>query len=196
VPSAIAISGTPGTGKTEVAQKLAIHLDYDFIELNHLIHKEELIAGIDSKRATVIADIPALMKHLRTLISDAKTNFVIAGHFVDEIPDELLKAIIILRCHPIQLTKRLLRRGWSSEKIVENLQAEILGDCTAQAIKRHPIEKIFEVDTSQRLSDEIVSVICNILTNNNEEFQVGKISWLSTLDDKLLHQIMEERKLP
>lgn len=196
MPLAIAISGTPGTGKTEVAQKLAADLDYDFIELNRLIHKEGLIVGTDSTRATMIADIPALRKHIRNLITSSNTNFVIAGHFVDEISDDLLKAIIILRCHPIQLSKRLLKRGWSSEKIVENLQAEILGDCTAQAIKRHPLKKLFEVDTSHQSSDETVSAICRILTNDNEEFQVGNVSWLSVLDEKLLHQIMEERKLP
>jgi adenylate kinase len=196
VSSVIAISGTPGTGKTGVGQLLARHLNATLIELSHLAKEQQLLMGEDADRETLIADTKKLQRYLDNLISDSPENYVIVGHFADEVPEELLEFLVVLRCNPITLTQRLRTRQWSQSKILENVQAEILGECTMQALLRHKREKVFEIDTTEAPLEEVVEAITIIQTGARNEYSVGRISWLSTLDPRTIHEIMEENTLP
>ncbi len=192
----IAISGTPGTGKTAVAKLLATQLTATLLELNQIIKEQQFLLGKDADRDTFIADIDRLQDYLRKLLGASKGRYIIVGHFADEAPDELLEVLVVLRCNPVDLTHRLQTRGWSQEKIIENIQAEILGECTTQALLRHPRHKVFEIDTTKSSSEEVVRTIKTILTGKGEKFSAGTITWLRILDPRLLHQIMEEGILP
>ncbi len=60
----IIITGTPGTGKTTLAKRLAKRLNYHYIDVNKLISKYKLSEGYDSKRRTKIIDINKLNKKI------------------------------------------------------------------------------------------------------------------------------------
>lgn len=193
---AIAISGTPGTGKTSVGQLLKDRLGGELIDLSSVIKELGLFTGMDKERDTLIADLDGLRKYLTTYLEQSTAQCIIVGHFADEVPERNLGYLIVLRCHPVLLTQRLRKRKWSYKKILENVQAEILDVCTSQALQHHSSEKIFEIDTSQLSEREVVDVIEAIIVGKGNSFRVGKISWLRTLDTKLLHEIMEKEKLP
>ena len=144
MPSVIAISGTPGTGKTGVGQLLVKRLNATLIELSHLAKEQQLLLGEDVKRETLIADTIKLQKYLVNLTHEFPKTYVIVGHFADEVPEKILEFLVVLRCNPITLTQRLRNRQWSQSKILENVQAEILGECTMQALLRHNRDKVFE----------------------------------------------------
>jgi adenylate kinase len=192
----IALSGTPGTGKSAVGSLLAKQLDLEFIEIGQIIKDFELHQGMDPQRDTLIADINRLQEYLKQLLQSQHNELIISGHFADIIPDNFLKALIILRCHPLTLIDRLLNRGWTSEKILENIQAEILGECTSQALANHSYQKIFEINTTTLSTQKVAKLITDILNKRGNQHVVGKISWLTTLDPQLIHQIMEENQLP
>lgn len=192
----LAISGTPGTGKTEVGQLLAKRLNAQILELSDLAKQKQLLLGRDQERDTFIVDVDQLRHFLVDLARKADERYIVVGHFADEVPVEFLELIVVLRCNPVVLTQRLLQRGWTHEKILENIQAEILSECTAQAMTRHDSSKVFEIDTTSLTLEEVVEAIEAILSGKGNQFVVGQISWLHTLDPKLLHQIMEERTLP
>jgi adenylate kinase len=196
VPSVIAISGTPGTGKTGVGQLLTTRLDATLIELSHLAKEQQLLIGEDADRETLIADTEKLQHYLGNLIRESPESYVIVGHFADEVPEELLEFLVVLRCNPITLTQRLRSRQWLQSKILENVQAEILGECTMQALLRHKREKVFEIDTTEATLEEVAEAIEVIQTGTSHEYTVGRISWLSTLDPHIIHEIMEENTLP
>jgi adenylate kinase len=196
VPSVIAISGTPGTGKTGVGQLLVKRLDATLIELSHLVKEQQLLIGEDLKRDTLIADTEKLQQYLVNFVRESPVTYVIVGHFADEVPEELLEFLVVLRCNPITLTQRLRNRQWLQSKILENVQAEILGECTMQALLRHKREKVFEIDTTESTLEEVVDAIEVIQTGTSHEYTVGRISWLSTLDPRTIHEIMEENTLP
>ncbi len=196
MPSVIAISGTPGTGKTGVGQLLIKRLNATLIELSHLAKKQQLLLGEDVKRKTLIADTEKLQHYLVNLIHDSTESYVIVGHFADEVPEEILEFLVVLRCNPITLTQRLRNRQWSQSKILENVQAEILGECTMQALLRHKRDKVFEIDTTEAPLEEVVDAIEVIQKGTSHEYTVGRISWLSTLDPRIIHEIMEENTLP
>ena len=60
----VIVTGTPGTGKTTIAKKLAKKLNYHYIDVNKLISKYKLAEGYDRKRKTKIVDIKRLNKLL------------------------------------------------------------------------------------------------------------------------------------
>lgn len=196
VQQAIAISGTPGTGKTSVGQLLKKRIGAKFVDLGVVIREQGFYTGQDKERDTLVADLDGLRQYLENLLQQSKSQCIIVGHFADEIPDKFLEFLIVLRCHPVLLTKRLRQRQWSHSKILENVQAEIMDVCTAQALQSHPAEKIFEIDTSQLSEEEVADAIEIIIGGKGDSFRVGKISWLRTLEARLLHKIMEEEKLP
>jgi len=196
VQQSIAISGTPGTGKTSVGQLLKDRLGAELIDLSSVIREQGLFTDKDKERDTLIADLDRLRKYLTTYLKQSTSQCIIVGHFADEVPEKNLGYLIILRCHPVLLTKRLRKRKWSYKKILENVQAEILDVCTSQALQHHSSDKIFEVDTSKLSEREVVDAIETIIAGKGNSFRVGKISWLRMLDAKLLHEIMEKEKLP
>ena len=196
MPSVIAISGTPGTGKTGVGQLLVKRINATLIELSHLAKEHQLLLGEDVKRETLIADTEKLQHYLANLIRESPKTHVIVGHFADEVPEEILEFLVVLRCNPITLTQRLRNRQWSQSKILENVQAEILGECTMQALLRHKREKVFEIDTTEATLEEAADAIEAIQTGTGHEYTVGRISWLSTLNPRIIHEIMEENTLP
>ncbi|MDO8123733.1 MAG: adenylate kinase family protein [Candidatus Hermodarchaeota archaeon] len=196
MPSVIAISGTPGTGKTGIGQLLVKRLNATLIELSHLAKEQQLLLGEDLKRETLIADTEKLQQYLINLIREFPKTYVIVGHFADEVPEKILEFLVVLRCNPITLTQRLSNRQWSQSKILENVQAEILGECTMQALLRHKRDKVFEIDTTEATLKEVADAIEVIQAGTSHEYTVGHISWLSTLDPRIIHEIMEENTLP
>ena len=55
----------------------------------------------------------------------------------------------IMRCDPTILEKRLAERGYSTDKVLENVQAEILNEGTVNMVEVVNKNLVFEVDTSK-----------------------------------------------
>jgi adenylate kinase len=196
VEQVIAISGTPGTGKTAIGTLLAQQLQIEVIELGQVVKEQQFHYGEDVERGTLIADIDRLQDYLSKRMQQTKKQLIIIGHFADLVPKEFLKVLVVLRCHPVNLAQRLSNRQWPSKKIMENIQAEILGECTSQGLTNHDYDRIFEIDTTNSTIEDVVAHIKKILVGEGTQFTVGQISWLSTLDPQLIHEIMEEKKIP
>jgi len=178
----VAISGTPGTGKTTVSNLLR-NKGYSIIDLNKLAVDKGLITGIDKKRNSKIMDLEGVEKY----ISDCyKNNDII---FIDGHASHLLNIvdyIIILRCHPKILKNRLKKEGWVSDKIKENVDAEILDVILCEAFEIHPENKIFEIDTTNASFKSVLSSIIEIASNNFDlitKYKIGQIDWSEEILD-------------
>jgi adenylate kinase len=166
----ISISGTPCTGKTEVSKLLSKRLNYELIQVNELAEKLNAFTGYDKKRECKILDMNKLKKEINRI----KDNVIIEGHTAHLFPVDV---VIVLRCNPEILKKRLEKRYPSnSSKVQENLEAEILGVITSETVINN--KKVYEINTSDKSVEESVNDVMEILDGETEEFKIGKVDWL------------------
>jgi adenylate kinase len=138
----IAITGTPGTGKTSVSQRLSEITGYRLIGLNGLAQEKGLYVGTDRKRGCRIVDVPALRREIGKIGKDGRPA-IIESHFAHDMPADL---VVVLRTSPGEIRKRAASRGWSSEKTEENAEAEIMEVCRSEALESG--KDVEEIDTT------------------------------------------------
>ena len=141
----IIISGTPGTGKTTFAKKIAKEKNLEYIDVKKIIEENNLSEGFDKKRNTKIIDVEKLNKILLKLISEKK-NIVIDSHMSHYLPSDVVDICYITKCSLPILKKRLEERNYSEEKIRENLDAEIFDTCRIEALEKGHKIKVVKTD--------------------------------------------------
>ena len=152
----VAVTGTPGTGKTTATALLEARIGgYDVVHCGELIASEGLYTGVDEERDSVIADIDALAVRLSGL-----DDVVIESHLAHHLE---VDRVAVLRCRPDVLETRLRERGESPAKATENAESEALDIILAEAVDNHGLEAVHEIDTTDRepaaVADEIAAVV-------------------------------------
>jgi len=172
----IGLSGTPGTGKTSVASLLQ-KKGFTVLSVNDLASTHGFYQGIDKKRNTKILDLARINIYIRRLEPSSEFLFI-EGHAAHLLT--AVDKVILLRCHPQVLQKRLQQKGWSQKKIQENVDAEILDIILCEATDNHLKRDLFEIDTTEKTVKEIVTIILKILKNNfkpTKTYSIGQIDW-------------------
>lgn len=171
----IIITGTPGTGKTTVCEKLKEKIDAEFISINSLLEDYDLNLGTDEKRGYKIVDTERMIPIVDKIKENtAKNNIIFEGHLAQDYPHADL--VIVLRCNPEILRKRLDKREWREEKIHENLSAEILGVCTSESYESYG-ENVQEIDSTDISTDELADNIIKVL-NREVSYPLGEVDYL------------------
>jgi adenylate kinase len=192
---AILISGTPGTGKTTLAMELAKIIKYKFIDMGELATSEHIYLKVDAKRNTKIIDERKLAKRLEKEIIANGGKVVASGHYAEILNPRLVERVIVLRTHPDELRRRLSQRGWSAEKIQENLEAEILGVCSSNVLTRYGKERVHEIDTTKLSPNDTLRIALDIIKSKDEIYAVGSINWLAELEkENKLGAYMSEKR--
>jgi adenylate kinase len=184
----VGLTGTPGTGKTSVSKFLEKKRHWKVIHLNDLIKEKHLYAEVDEKRDAVIADMEIVREYLKEIVDRGinegenegkKEVVIIESHLAHHIAD----IVIVLRAYPPELEMRLKTRGYSKEKIEENVEAEALDVILVEAFEW--CKKVFEVNTTgksiEEVGKDIEKIIDNIFNGNEEElseYKPGSIDWI------------------
>jgi len=159
----VALSGTPGTGKSVVGEHLAKLLEMEPVELSVIAIEGRFLTRYDDDRLSYVVDEAGLRNYIRSLVLK-KRRVLIIGHYSEIVDDDILDKIVVLRLNPVELAQRLLNRGWPLKKVIENVEAELLGICTNNALSEHPSEKVCEVDVTGKKMDEIVKEVADVVT--------------------------------
>jgi adenylate kinase len=134
----ILITGVPGSGKTSISKELSKLLKLSYFDVKQII--KENPETIDGKEMDELI-INEKLKKVLTKILPKKCIY--ETHLIEYCPKNDL--IIILRVKPLVLKNRLIKRGYSKQKIIDNLEVEIL-DYFTQIIKSN---KVIEYDCSK-----------------------------------------------
>lgn len=179
----IVISGTPGTGKTSVSRLAAQRLGVRLFSLSELAAEGGAITGRDECRDTFIVEEARLKRFLNRFLSGLVGVVIVEGHFGDLTPKKYVDCCIVLRTHPAVLERRLGLKGYGRGKIFENVQAEILGSCTFNAVRAYGASDVYELDTSYDTVDVSVDKFLKIVNERPAVFLAGWVNWLSGMSE-------------
>jgi adenylate kinase len=151
---AVIVTGTPGTGKTRLAKKIARSKGFLYLDVGKLIKEKKLYDSYDEKSKCFDVDVKKLNKILIDKIKVSKKIFVIDSHLSHYLPKKYVTKCIVTKCDLRVLKKRLEKRGYSYKKVRENLDAEIFNACLTEAQENGHMTLI--VDCSSPLTDAVI----------------------------------------
>ena len=166
----VAVTGTPGTGKTTAVD--AVDTGLDVVHLNDVIKREELTTGHDEDRDTLVADIDALDDWLAD-----RDDVLFESHLAHLFDAD---RIVVLRCRPDKLEDRLTERGESPDSAAENAESEALDLILSETVNRHGEESVYEIDTTDRSPESVADAIEAVLTGEREP-SAGTVSFVDYL---------------
>ncbi|WP_137286770.1 adenylate kinase family protein [Halorussus salinisoli] len=166
----VIVTGTPGTGKTSAVE--ALDTDREIVHLNDLIRDEELWEERDEERDSLVADLDAVAERLA-----GRDDLLVESHLAHHLDAE---RVVVLRCQPEELERRLTERGESETKARENAESEALDVILSEAVNRHGVENVYEIETTDRAPDEVAAEIAAVVAGDREP-SAGEVSYIDYL---------------
>ena len=161
-PRIIAITGSPGVGKTTLCNSLS-----DVTTVEELASRMGALGTMCSDGAKEV-DLEMMIKQW-----PEKVAKFIDGHLSHHLP---VDAIVILRCNPVELERRLNERGYSQNKVRANVEYEMLGGPWQDLLEDE--RPIIELDNSS-FAANLVSWLNEDCPNRSTPDSA--IDWLSQL---------------
>lgn len=152
----LAITGTPGTGKTTATELL----ETDAVHLNDAIREQELYAETDDARDSRVVDFELTEEWLT-----GRDPTVVESHLAHRFEAD---RVVVLRCHPEELHQRLRERGESSASAEENAEAEALDVILVEALDRHGEDAVYEIDATDREPSAVAHEIDRVLSDERQ----------------------------
>jgi adenylate kinase len=171
----IAITGTPGTGKTAFAKVLTKALGAKLVDLNKLII-EKGIYGVDEE-GTKVAKLSEMGREFTRVLKSSKGDVVVEGLLAHFLPGRSLTHVVVLRMRPKVLEQRLKARGYRGKKLRDNLESEALDVILWEAVKAHGMRKVYEIDATRRKPGTSVELFLRALKGNTS-LKPGRVRWL------------------
>lgn len=164
----VAISGTPGVGKSSACRVLA-ERGHRVLDLNRHAKERGLVLGRDDAREAAIIDTDKLNEFVKSLQDDLVFLDGHLSHLLD------IDISIVLRCNPNVLRQRLASLDWNERKIAENVEAEAIDVILVESLENHP--ETFEIDTTEREPENVAEVILSVVDGEASDMRAGSVDW-------------------
>jgi adenylate kinase len=177
------ITGNPGVGKHTTAKIIAEKINADIIDINEVAidnnatgKKTDLGLDVDVKRL-----VRLLEKQLK-----AERDLVIVGHLAPYVLKPVgISLVAVLRRSPYELEKTLKKRGYSVDKVRENVASEILGTSLYDSLQTFGKRKVAEFDTTGKTPKETTDEILAALQKKSKsKSKLIGIDWLNLVSEK------------
>ena len=143
----VALTGTPGVGKSTVASMLEAK-GWALVSVEDAAREHDCLGETEVDGAAPV-DVHALSEKW----APPEGKVIVDGHlshFLD------VDAVILLRCSPAMLRKRLSSRAYDEAKVKANVEWELTAGHWAELLEFEIELPVLEVDTSERSADVLV----------------------------------------
>lgn len=149
------ITGSPGTGKSLIAQKLGQMLKAKVVNEKDLALREGIGQWNHEENEL---EIP-LGKLKKACVKELKKskNVILEGHILCELKLNV-DAVIVLRADPELLQERLSRRYKNMEKVFDNVFIEGIDYCKKYAFRNYG-KKAFEARNEKGIKDTLSNIL-------------------------------------
>ncbi len=188
-PLRVAVTGTPGTGKTTATDRLRERVDasqydaldadeVDVVHLNDVVQDEELYDDVDEARDSVVVDLDALAAWVDEYVAASDASVVVLDSHLAHHLD--VDRVVVLRCHPETLEARLADRGEPAAKAAENAESEALDVVLGETVDAHGTESVYEIATTDQAPDEVADAIAAVIAGEREP-SAGTVDYIEYL---------------
>jgi adenylate kinase len=168
VGGVVALTGTPGTGKSAVAR--ALPRRWRSVEVAELARQ---LGAARGRSRHVEVDLARVRQRWATGRRSSEFDLVV-GHLAHLLP---ISDVIVLRCHPAELDRRLrtARRGRATERR-DNVVTEATDVVLVEALGR--ARRVWEVDTTGRSVRAVARAVAARLRRRGRS-SYGTVDWLA-----------------
>jgi len=142
----ILITGTPGTGKSTLAEELATRTGLQHICVGVLAKDEQLYDGYDPEYGCPILDDDRVIDELEERMSEG--GCIVEYHSCEFFPERWFDIVFVLRTDNSILDQRLESRGYTGKKLQENVQCEIFQTVLEEARESYKTEIVHELSSN------------------------------------------------
>jgi adenylate kinase len=170
------ITGNPGVGKHTIANRISEILDIPILDINEIAKESGLF---EKNNDTNDVDVEILGKVLETKLTEPS---LIVGHIAPYvIPANKITKAIVLRKNPYDLMSVYEKRGYSIQKIKDNIGSEILGVILYDSLEKFGAEKTLQVNVTSKSIEEVTKKVADIIQG---EIFTEEVDWLSEVSEK------------
>jgi len=170
------VTGNPGVGKHTITKEIGELLDLPIIDINIVAQEAGLF---EKSKETNDVDVVKLGK----IIKEKNFSHVLfVGHLAPYViqPDKI-KKVIVLRKNPYELISTYKKRGYTKEKIKDNLGSEALGVILHDTIARFGTEKTIQLDVTLQSIQETTKKVMDAIKG---QVKTEEVDWLTTISEK------------
>ena len=156
----ILITGTPGTGKSTMAQMLQSQAStLRHIEVGALVKDKQLYTSWDEELETYEMDEERVLDELEELLEPG--GAIVDFHGAELFPERWFDLVLVLRTDNGVLYPRLQSRCYSEKKLAENMEAEIMQVILDEAREAYQEEIVIELrsDTVEDIESNVQRVV-------------------------------------
>jgi adenylate kinase len=166
------ITGTPGTGKTTIAQVVAKELGMYHVDVGAFARERDLVESFDDTLDCAVLHEDAVLDALEPLVADGAV--LLDHHASDWFPQRWVQAVVVLRTDTDALYDRLEARGYKELKLNNNVQAEIMQVVRDEALESYPDIPFLECgnnvwDDKDRIIKQVKAQYATLMTNASGE---------------------------
>ena len=170
------ITGSPGVGKHSISDEISKRSQIPILDINTVARD----SGLFEKNGEANdVDVDKLAKIIEKKITKP---FLIVGHLAPYVVGaNHIKKAIVFRKNPYHLIPIYKKRGYSDEKIKDNVGSEILGVILYDALESFGPEKTLQMDVTSKTIEEVSKKVIEVI---NGEIFTEEVDWLTSVSEK------------
>jgi adenylate kinase len=155
----ILITGTPGTGKSTLAQQVSEGSGLDWVDVSQIAKDNKFFEGFDSDYGCHVLNEEKLLDEIEDQMEEG--GKVVDYHGCDFFPQRWFDIVFVLRTDNTRLYDRLVSRGYTGKKLEENIQCEIFQTILDEARDSYEPSIVFELpsNTSDDMENNLEKIV-------------------------------------